>query len=687
MPLDLNRLGKSRKDPLLRPRDIYNASKKPWPYLRLEQGEVLDKWFQSEFRNQQDVVIKQNTGGGKTAIGLLIAQSSLNEGIGPAVYLTPDRYLAAQVRSEAEKLGFPTTDEPNDVLFRSGKSTLVTTFQKLINGQSVFGVVGDSREKISLGLVVIDDAHAALATTESQFRLTVDKSDESAYWPLIDLFETDLKEQSPKRWADLKTGDFTAALPVPFWAWSNRHQDVLNILHPYAQDVDFKFTWPLISEVLSICSATVTSRSIQISPPCPPVAMIPAFANAKRRVYLTATLADDSVLVTDLSANPDQVIHPITPGSAADLGDRIILAPSAINPGLDDTAVRQLARQFADGDRDGDGTVEARPVNVVVLVPSNKSAHAWNDYADLFLHAGNLNDGVAALKSGHVGLVVLSNKYDGIDLPDTACELLILDGAPRDMDATANREATVLSGSPTLLARQVQRIEQGMGRGVRDTGDHCAVLLMGSQLAVTLHDPDYLSKFSPATRAQIELSQDLTEQLAGQGLSAIREALSLCLDKDETWLGISRRGLAEVTYATTGSVRTESIATRKAFDFACTRRFEEACDELQQAIPLVQDPAMRGLVAEQRAAYLHHIDQNAAQSSLRKALDDNPHVLRPLGGVSPRTIRSAIVQAKESAEFLGQTYSNTTALLLGVKSIFEESFGVTRNDPRMQNAQ
>ena len=65
------------------------------------------------------------------------------------------------------------------------------------------------------------------------------------------------------------------------------------------------FTWPLIADVLPLCAATVTSRGLEIRPPCPPINMIPAFASARRSVYLTATLADDSILVTDLDADPD----------------------------------------------------------------------------------------------------------------------------------------------------------------------------------------------------------------------------------------------------------------------------------------------------------------------------------------------------------------------------------------------
>lgn len=670
VPLDLSLVGTGRREPLLRPREIYAAlANRPWPYLRHEQGEVLEEWF-DKHRDRRDVVIKQNTGGGKTAVGLLIAQSTLNEGIGVAVYLAPDRYLAAQVRAEAHKMGLAVTDSV-DLAFRRGRTILVTTFQKLVNGRSVFGVVGDSRDKLDTGIVIVDDAHAALATTEAQFRLTI-PAGHPAYEPLTDLFASDLKAQSPKGWADIQASDYTATVPVPFWSWTSRQDDVMALLHPHADTDDFKFTWPLIAGVLELCSTTVSSRDIQISPPCPPISMIPAFANARRRVYLTATLADDSVLVTDLDADPKDVQQPVTPGSAADLGDRMILAPLALNAHLDAAAIRQMARQFADGDRDGDGTPEARPVNVVVLVPSTPAAAPWRPYADRVLHAPDLADGVGALKSGRVGLVVMVNKYDGIDLPREACELLILDGVPRPMDATERREAAVLSGSSTLLARQIQRIEQGMGRGVRDSEDHCAVLLLGSQIAVALHDRKQRELFSPATLAQIDLSSSLAEQLAGKGLDGIREAVGLCLDRDPQWRALSREALAGVHYAVGGTVRAEAIGIREAFNLAATGRYNDASDRLQKAIGAVTDRAVRGWLTERRAAYLHLVDHPAAQRLLAKALDDNPFVLRPAGGVTPAQLRPAAVQAQAAAAFLGRTYADGTSLVLAVQALAED---------------
>jgi hypothetical protein len=670
MPLDWSQVGTKDHEPLLRPRDIFAAlPSRPWPYLRQEQGEVLEKWFAR--RDDQDIVIKQNTGGGKTVAGLLIAQSTLNEGIGKAVYLAPDTYLAGRVREEAALLGLATVTDPGDPAFRSQKAILVATFQKLINGKSVFGVVGDSREPIDLGIVIVDDAHAALTTAEGQFRLTV-PSGHVAYDALLELFAADLRGQSAKVWEDIQSGDYSAAARIPFWAWADRQQDVMKLLHPHRREDAFKFEWPLIADVLELCAATVTSRGVEIRPPCPPIRMIPAFARARRRVYLTATLADDSILVTDLDADPALLIRPVTPGSAADLGDRMILAPVALNPNLDDEAIRVLARQFADGDRDGDDTADSEPINVVVLVPSTPAAQAWEPYADRTHYVGDLEAGVAELKAGHVGLVVLVNKYDGIDLPGKACELLILDGVPRPLDAVERREAIALADSPARLAREIQRIEQGMGRGVRDTEDYSAVLLLGANLGVATHDPRHLSLFSPATRAQLGLSRDIANQITGEGLDAVRAALSACLTRDPQWVERSRRALAEVRYADTSVIRPEAIASREAFDLAAAGQTRAAADRLQQVINGLEDRATRGWLTEQKAAYLHQTDPVAAQRLLAAAVRENPFVLRPAAGIAPAPVRPAAVQARAAAAFLAAEYKDGISLVLGVRALVEK---------------
>ncbi len=93
-------------------------------------------------------------------------------------------------------------------------------------------------------------------------------------------------------------------------------------------------------------------------------------------------------------------------------------------------------------------------------------------------------------------------------------------------------------------------------------------------------------------------------------------------------------------------MRAEATGAREAFNLAATGRYHDACDRLHKATGGVTDPALRGWLTEQRAAYLHHVDPAAAQRLLSKALDDNPFVLRPAGGVTPVQLRPAALQAR-----------------------------------------
>ncbi len=434
--LDFTKLARgSASESATEPRRIFSAlpsKAAKYGYARDVQSEVWQAWH--ERRRERDVIIKMNTGGGKTVVGLIALKSALNEGGGPAAYITPDVYLAEQVRAEAEGLGLETTIDADSARFRQGHAILIANIYRLFNGLSVFGVKGSARPMIELGTVLIDDAHACLATVEEQFTLTL-SAEHPGYAPLLDVFGSELAAQSEPALRDIREGDLSAVLPVPFWAWAAKQKDVLKILHPHRRDDELKFVWPLISGALPLCRVAVSAGGIEISPPCPPVEMIPSFARARRRIYLTATLADDSVLVTHFAADPDLVRKPVTPHSADDLGDRMILTPSETFPGLQEDTVRDFLRQ------------QAETRNVVVIVPSWARARIWQPIADAVHGADTLQTGLETLRDGHVGLVVLVNKYDGIDLPGDACRILVLDGLPEALGILDRLDTVALEGS------------------------------------------------------------------------------------------------------------------------------------------------------------------------------------------------------------------------------------------------
>jgi replicative superfamily II helicase len=122
------------------PRDIFLTltRDKKFAFPRDIQTEVMKSWFAQ--RNNPDTIIKLNVGSGKTLVGVLLLQSSLNEGIRPAIYIAPDKQLVDQVLAEANALGIDAMDEPRDAAVQSGEKIAVTTVHRLFNGRSIFGL-------------------------------------------------------------------------------------------------------------------------------------------------------------------------------------------------------------------------------------------------------------------------------------------------------------------------------------------------------------------------------------------------------------------------------------------------------------------------------------------------------------------------------------------------------------------
>ena len=87
---------------------------------------------------------------------------------------------------------------------------------------------------------------------------------------------------------------------------------VSQVLTEHRTEDEIKFSWPLIKNHLGQCRCVVTGSKIEVSPRCLPIEAIPAFTKAKRRIFMTATLADDSILVSDFGARPELIEKHIT---------------------------------------------------------------------------------------------------------------------------------------------------------------------------------------------------------------------------------------------------------------------------------------------------------------------------------------------------------------------------------------
>lgn len=646
-------------DPI-EPRELHGQLKKApgYGYLRDVQGQVLTSWHLR--RDERDVVIKVNTGGGKTIDGLIILQSYINAGEGPALYVAPTNYLVNQVRAEATKLGIKTTNNVDGAAYLNSEAIGVINAYELVNGRTKFSSKRTSRARAPIGSVVIDDAHAAIATTRSQLALTVPRKN-AAFKQLLELFADDLQTQSSDSYMDVRDDRRGSAVRVPFWAWRSKVEQAREILRTQTADKqDLYWQWPAVKEILPLCRAVFSNHELTITPFCPPIDHVTSFMEAKHRIFLTATLADDSVLVTDFGADPDSASRPVTPVTAGDIGERMILAPLEINPDLDAGKIRAKIVKLS------------KTYNTVVLVPSDKWAKVWEPDAAIVATKEDIDEAVEKLRSGnHVGLVVLVNRYDGIDLPDEACRVLVLDGLPEAFSPEERLDSLLVSSESGIDNRQVQRIEQGMGRGVRSNEDHCVVFLLGPRLAQLTVDPRSFSSFSPATQAQLKLSRTMAAKMDNLPIGRIIDTAKQALTRDPDWVAVALKALRKIS-PVPGKIRAAAIAEREAFVFAQNGDPVAARDTLAAAVESESDGAMAGVLMELQATYADMNDPQLAQQTIALARARNTNVTKPLGGLTYTPLDAYAPQTKTCTERLSARYSTGAELRLDVESIVED---------------
>lgn len=600
------REGKAKPKPI-HPRDIFNALPKPPGIndLYASQAEVLDTWFSR--RDDKDAVIKLHTGGGKTLVALLMAQSVMNERGEPVLYLSPTNQLVHQVLAKSREYGIPslpyTKGRPLPGEFHDGKSVLVGSYETLFNGRSKFGVRGSGQPSVKVGAMVLDDAHVALSSVRDAFSLTITiKDHKEVYTELAGRFRTAFKEVGRNgSFADITRGKDYGVLEVPSWAWHRKVAEVQQYLAERVDDID-PFVWPFLRDNLAASHCLFSRNAITITPIFPPVDLVPTFEDCPRRIYMSATIADDSEIVRTFGASPEAVGKPITSASLAGVGERMILVPelmklggAAITP-----LVKNIATHLAQSER-----------GVAILAPSAALARTWVDIAEYPENTEAVSERVSAMQhGGFFGPLVLANRYDGIDLAGNACRFLVMDNLPQ---GTTNYDVFRMNvvADAAVNSLLAQRIEQGIGRGTRGSGDYCVVLLIGSKLVGWIGRKKNLAHLTASTRVQLKMGQEVSKAVTSA--KEVGQTILKCLNRDRDWVAYHASELAEAAHAAPIDVVALRIAgaERRAFRQQRLGQFEPALQTLEKLIAepeLAKDPQRRAWLSALAARIAYQME-------------------------------------------------------------------------------
>ncbi len=606
--------------------------------LRHLQKVILTEWHTAR-RSERDVIVKVHTGQGKTLLGLLMLQSKLNEKKGPALYLCPNHFLVNQTLEQARQFGVHCVAADGEYLpdeFLEGRAILVAVLHKLFNGLTKFGL---GTKSIPVGTILLDDAHACMDKIHEQCIITIqyDKANEStAYSDILSLFENELRSQGDGTFEDILRHEFDAYLPLPYWAWWDRSSDVARILSRFTKTKALQFSWPLLKDTLRYTHCLVSGTQIVIAPHIPPVHMFGSYANAGHRIFMSATVTDDSFLVKGLGLSLETVQKPLIDPKETWSGEKMVVSPSLIN---DELSREKIVEFFAT-------PKNSYKFGVVVLVPSSKKCADWKKYGAHVVDKSTIDYAVRDLRNkDYSRTLVIANYYDGIDLPDDACRLLIIDSKPFAEEILERYIEDRRHGSQLIAGRIARIVEQGMGRAVRGEKDFCAIILIGSDLLRALQAPDRRDFFSDQTRTQIEIGRNIAElareEIVG-GRSPMEAFLGLvdqCLKRDEGWKEYYTERMN--TMSLRGSVaRPEllkmfqaEVAAELEFQNGNSDRAVEKIQKLldQQKLKVVD--ADRGWYLQEMARYTYVSSKSHADELQRVAHKTNRNLLRPREGM------------------------------------------------------
>jgi hypothetical protein len=504
------------------------------PDVLPHQREVMRK-YAAQPADLQDVALQLPTGSGKTLVGLLIGEWRRRKNQERVVYLCPTKQLVNQAVEQAREkygltvLGFTGSARDYDPAakaeYRNADRVAVTTYSSLFNTSPFFN---------DADTIILDDAHTAEGYVASAWSLRVDRV---AHSELHAALRAVLKPSlQPLEFARLSGKTESLAdkvwvdkLPTPEFV--RLRDQIAEVLDVHTEDTELAYPWAMLLDRLHACHLYLSSSEILIRPLIPPTSTHAPFADARQRIYMSATLGLGGDLERLMGRRAIRRL-PVPEGwDRQGVGRRFFMFPGMA---LKEGQVAELRRELM--------RLAGRSL---VLVPSD---HARAELAAEVAALGFKTFDAAAIEASKKpftaekrAVAIVANRYDGIDFPGSECRLLFIEGLPK---ATNLQERFLMArmGANALFNERVQtRVLQAIGRCTRSLEDYSAVVVSGEEL------PDYLADIRRRKFLHPELQAELgfgVEQSKGATLKDLIENFGIFLRNREEWEEVNQQIVA-----------------------------------------------------------------------------------------------------------------------------------------------
>ncbi len=489
--------------------------------------------YEKDHRESRDVALELPTGSGKTLVGLLISEWRRRTLGQRVVYACPTKQLARQVLQKANAQGLPVVLligshwdwDPADLnRYTRGDAVAVTTYSAIFNLNSYL----DDAETL-----VFDDAHAAEGFVAEAWALSVGR-DTDQYDLLFDALSGSIEPTFAARMTAPAgpAADASEVRLIPITAVARHAEDIDRVLAGLTGQQTYRFR--MLRANLSSCLFYVSRREFYIRPMIPPTFQHEAFTGPTQRLYLSATLGDAGELERAFGRTNIKRVPVPTAWDRAGSGRRFFVFPE-LSAAPTETAADEDAEEQMDPAaaivRDLLDLADKR----LVLTPDNESA---TKIADLLsvppnkrFTAKDSDTGIQPFIDADSGTLLAPNRYDGMDLADEACRMMLMAGLPTASHLQDRFLETKLRAPEVLHERIRTRVLQGAGRCTRGPKDWAVVVVIGEDILRFLSRAEVRKSLPAELQAEITFGLDQSQAPADDLLYLAESALG----QDDIW--------------------------------------------------------------------------------------------------------------------------------------------------------
>lgn len=490
------------------------------PGLWSHQVDLL-RLYVDDHQKTPDLAIELPTGTGKTLTGLLLAEWVRRRTGKRVLYACPTKQLVKQVQATADREGikavtlmgrhqdWPMTDQ---TAYEAAEKVAIVTYNTIFNINPHVDVAD---------LIIFDDAHAGEQYVGEAYAIDISRRKHpseyaavlEALTPALDgVFAHRLTEKFP----DASIRD-SVRLVVP----SMVNGMLVGLDAALASLTEFKYELAVIRSGLAACLAYVSYGGVLIRPMIPPTGDNKVFPRARQRIYLSATLGIGGEI--ERAFGREKITRLRLPDTAPTprSGRRFFVFPELMT-GIEPVEVTK--------------EIVAHAGKALVLGPETKRAVALgNELAQKgwpVLGIDDVKDGMQPFANLKNGICALASRYDGIDLPDDACRVVVLDGKP-DQDSLQERFLYGRAKAGAAIAERVRtRVVQGAGRATRQPNDAAIVIILDRALTKYLQQPETLKALEPDLQAEIQFGRENSTSVS---LAEVLENVDAFLDQGDAW--------------------------------------------------------------------------------------------------------------------------------------------------------